>query len=255
MNYINAERVRKNKKGKTIIHDVMCKTVSGHRFIVEMQKGKKDDFLERSVYYTCRGVTDQISISTGNLDSSFKYMPVASVFMCNFNIRQLEEKLVSHFMLRDTESGWTLNSGVRTVYVQLPRFEKEWEECDSNFDKWIYLLKNMYRLKEFPEVSRKDEVFSRLERVASYAELSDEEKIAYEADLRWAGEYDEELATAKREAAEEGRAEGLVEGRAEGILAEKWETARLLSEKGMDVGFISEVTGLKESELKAKLKI
>ena len=53
----------------------------------------------------------------------------------------------------------------------------------------------MYSLKEFPEVSRRDEIFSRLERVASYANLTEEERIDYEGDLRWMSEYEEEIAT------------------------------------------------------------
>lgn len=56
LTYINTERVRERRGGKTIIHDVMCTTSTGHRFIVEMQKALKDDFIYRSMYYLCRGV-------------------------------------------------------------------------------------------------------------------------------------------------------------------------------------------------------
>ena len=268
--FINSERVRRNKKGKTIIHDVMCRTIGGHRFILEMQKGKKDDFLHRSVYYSFRGVTDQVSLSRDKKVSSYKYMPVTSVFMCDFQIRELEKKLVSHFMLTDTESKRILDAGFRSSYIQLPVFNKSWEDCINKFDKWIYLLKNMYTLKEFPEVSRKDEIFSRLERVANYANLTEEERIDYEADQRWMSEYEEELATAKREAAEEGRAEGIAEGRVEGRaegraegIAEgrvkgraegKWETANNLFRLGIDIETISRATEISIEELKARLK-
>ena len=244
--FLNSERVRRNRKGKTIIHDVMCHTVTGHRFILEMQKGKKDDFLHRSVYYSFRGVTDQISISKNRKVAGYKYMPVSSVYMCNFRVRQLEKKLVSHFMLTDTGTGWILDAGFRASYIQLPIFDKGWDECENNFDKWIYLLKNMYTLKEFPEVSRKDEIFSRLERVANYANLSEEEKIDYEADLRWVSEYEEEIATAKREAAAEAKAEGRAEG--------KWEDATNFFRLGVDLEIISKATGISLEDLQSKLK-
>lgn len=67
----------------------------------------------------------------------------------------------------------------------------------------------MHRLEESSEMSLKDEVFARLEKVANYANLSPAEQGAYEANIRWISEYDKEMATGRREA----RAEGLAEGR------------------------------------------
>ena len=32
---------------------------------------------------------------------------------------------------------------LRLVYLQLPLFEKEVAECENDFDRWIYALKNM----------------------------------------------------------------------------------------------------------------
>lgn len=258
--YINPERNRQTQRGKTIIHDVMCRTIKGHRFIIEMQKGKKDDFLYRSTYYTCRGVTDQVTIGSEK-KTKYNYLPIASVYVCNFNVRGLEKKLLSNFMWMDVETHALLTKDIRTAYIQLPQFNKKWEECENNFEKWIFLLKNMHKLKEFPEITRKDEVFSRLERVASYANMSEQERISYELDLKWASEYEEEIATAKREAAEEGRAEGRIEGRAEGIaegraegeLDQKWEDAKSFFECGVSLETISQATKLPIEELKEKL--
>ena len=249
--YSNSERVREKERGKTIIHDVICETEKGHKFILEMQKGKKDDFLYRSTYYTCRGVTDQVNIGTSGKGSPYKFLPVTTVYICDFDIRELDDKLTSVFMFRDIEGDRIINNGIRTAYIQLPRFKKGWDECENNFDKWIYILKNMYTFEEFPEMTRKDAVFSRLERVASYAQLAEEDKIAYEADLKWASEYREEIATAKREAAMEGRAEGLAQGRAE----ERWEMAKKLFDLGIDLKTISTASGLPIKELEDQLGV
>ena len=35
---------------------------------------------------------------------------------------------------------------VRMTYLQLPIFTKKVEQCDNDFDKWIYVLKNMETL-------------------------------------------------------------------------------------------------------------
>ncbi|MCH5243245.1 MAG: Rpn family recombination-promoting nuclease/putative transposase [Muribaculaceae bacterium] len=253
VNYLNSERVRDKERGKTIIHDVICQTQSGHRFILEMQKGKKDDFMHRSTYYTCKGITDQINIAKDQKGPKFKYLPVTSVYVCQFNVKGVEKKLVSHFMYKDVDTNHILNNGIRTTYIQLPEFDKEWEECKTKFEQWIYILQHMNEFSEFPVATRKDEVFSRLERVASYSALSEEDRIAYEADLKWASEYEEEIATAKREAAQEARTEGRAEGRAEGEKQKAVEVAKTAISMGLDDQAVQQLSGLPIEEIQ-KLK-
>ncbi|MCH5222911.1 MAG: Rpn family recombination-promoting nuclease/putative transposase [Muribaculaceae bacterium] len=260
LHYSNNERVRENPAGKTIIHDVICTTSSGHKFILEMQNSKHDDFLFRSTYYTYRGVTDQISISNPNR-RKYHFYPVVSVFMCNFNVPDLEKKLVSHFVTKDTETDFILKTGVRSAYIQLPEFNKTWEECTDNFDKWIFILKTMYTKQQFPKMSRKDEVFERLEKVSNYAALTSEEQVAYEADLLWIHDYEEGIETARRDAIKEGLEKGIEEGRAigraigkaEGKVEEKWEMAKNLFSLGIDLETIAKASNLPIEELKNKL--
>ncbi len=33
----------------------------------------------------------------------------------------------------------------------MPNFEKSIEELENNFDKWLYVIKNLSRLKKVPE--------------------------------------------------------------------------------------------------------
>ena len=54
---------------------------------------------------------------------------------------------------------------------------------------------------------------------------------------------------AVKEALAEGKAEGKAEGLAEGDARGKLETAKNLLKKGMDVSFISEVTGLSKEDI------
>lgn len=265
LTYINSERVRERTGGKTIIHDVICTTSTGHRFIVEMQKALKDDFIFRSMYYLCRGVTDQVKIYSKAEKKPYEFLPVVGVYICDFKIKGVDERICNFYMFSNTETGSILTSSLRCAYIQLPYFNKAWNECETKFDQWVFLLKNMYKLSEFPEQTRKDMVFARLEEVASYSALTEEEKVEYEADLRWANEYEEEIRSAKRAAAEEGREEGRAQGRAEGIAEgraegkaegrteEKWEMARNLHKLGINLDTISEASGLSKAELLEKL--
>lgn len=242
-------------KGKMIVHDVICETDKGHKFILEMQRARKDDFLERSTYYTCRGVTEQINMAQSGRKFKYSFLPVTTVYICNFMMDWLERKLKSHFMFRDTRTGHFLNNGIRTCYVQLPMFNKDWAECDNKFEQWIFLMKNMHKLEEFPKMSLKDEVFARLEKVASYANLTPQEQAVYEADVRWMSEYDEEIATERRYAREEGLAEGRAEGRKEGRAEGIWEMVENMLSMGMDLSTISNISKIEISEIKSRFNL
>ena len=126
--------------------------------------------------------------------------------------------------------------------IQLPLFKKTKEECVTGFDKWIYVLKNMEKLENLPFEDYKNQIFKRLESVASYAALTGEEKARYDEDWKWAADYNETMAYQYDQGLEQG------------IEQEKWQTAKILKDKGMDFDFISSVTGLSINTLRNHLK-
>ena len=105
----------------------------------------------------------------------------------------------------------------------------------------------------------KEQVFSRLEELAAVANLSLEDRIAYdkaldryrvsrivEEDAREAG-WKKGLAEGRAE----GHAEGKVEGRAEGKAEEKRAIARNMKAIGLTLEQIKTATGLTENEIEA----
>lgn len=68
---------------------------------------------------------------------------------------------------------------MRQVFIALPVFKKEEEECENDFERWIYTLKNMETLKRMPFKARKA-VFEKLEEIADVSSLSQEERRRYE---------------------------------------------------------------------------
>jgi predicted transposase/invertase (TIGR01784 family) len=117
----------------------------------------------------------------------------------------------------------------------MPSFTKEAEECENQFERWIYILKNMDTLTRMPWAAQ-NAVFQRLAEVAEVSKLSKEDRLAYDHALK---RYRDTL-NSLRGAKEDGRAEGLAEGRAEGILA----VARKLKAKGINMADIVDATGL-----------
>ena len=53
-------------------------------------------------------------------------------------------------MLMNKKSKEIFSDKLRLVYLQLPLFEKEVAECENDFDRWIYVLKNMETIKRLP---------------------------------------------------------------------------------------------------------
>ena len=113
----------------------------------------------------------------------------------------------------------------------------------------------------------KEQVFSRLEGLAAVANLSLEDRIAYdkaldryrvsrivEEDAReagWKKGLEEGRAKGHAEGHAEGKAEGKVEGRAEGKAEEKRTIARNMKAIGLTLEQIKIATGLTENEIEA----
>ena len=108
----------------------------------------------------------------------------------------------------------------------------------------------------------KEQVFNRLEELASVANLSLEDRIAYdkaldryrvsrivEEDAREAG-WKKGLEEGRAEGLIEGRAEGLAEGHAEGLLEGKKSVVSKLNAFGLSIEQIQEATGLTEKDIK-----
>ena len=148
-------------------------------------------------------------------------------------------------MLIDRHTGKVFNRKFRQIYIELPRFLKRKEDCENFFECWIYNLINMNKMDEI-SFKDKQEIFSRLEKVASQANLSDEERARYEAEWKIYNDYFNTIESAKKRANEEGRAEG----RAEGELKAKIESARKMKAMNFPTETICQITGLSLEEIK-----
>ena len=129
---------------------------------------------------------------------------------------------------------------VRLVYLQLPYFTKEAEECETIFEKIIYTLKHMDILQRMPWMAQ-NAVFKRLSEIAEVASLNSEERRKYDESLR---AYRDTIAVMEGQFTQ-GELKGRAEGRAEGILS----IARKMKQKGKSVHEIAEMTDLSPEEI------
>ena len=115
---------------------------------------------------------------------------------------------------------------------------------------WIYIIKNMEKLKEMPFVD-KNPVFRMLAEIGDLRKLTPEERELYDEDIKvmrdlYATQKWEEQ---KRMEIEKGRAEGREQGRAEGRAEGKLEIAKNLLAMGIPMDKVVQASGLTEEQI------
>ena len=125
---------------------------------------------------------------------------------------------------------------MRLIYLQLPYFTKELDDCETLFEKLIYVLKHMDVLQRMPWLAQ-NAMFQKLASIADVASLNQQERIAYDENLRI---YRDTIAVMEGQR-EEGRAEGRAEGR--------FANARNLLTNGIPMDIIIKSLGLTQDEI------
>ncbi len=268
--FLDKEQPALFEDDRSLIYDIYCETDQKENIIVEMQNKSQPYFKNRSIYYVSEAIARQ-----GEKGSGWKYHidAVYLVAFLNFCPMDFKKKFRTDAEMKDRESNETFSDKMRMTFMQLPLFTKEADECETDFEKWIYVLKNMETLTRLPWAA-KSSVFKRLEQIADVASLSRKERMKYDEGLRKYRDTLSVLEGAKQdglaEGRAEGRAEGLVEGRAEGLVEgraegraegrtegiqnEKAETVKRLAAIGADINTISIATGLSAEEVKLLMK-
>ena len=136
---------------------------------------------------------------------------------------------------------------MRLIFLQLPYFKKEAEECADNFERWIYVLKHMEALNRLPWTA-KDPIFERLAQISEISALTRDERIKYDAAIRYYRDNAHALEDAEevgeRKGWKRGHAAGVQQGMQQGIQQGFIETAKKLKAMGMSTSDIHIVTGL-----------
>jgi len=261
--FLNNEQLPEVKTERGIIYDIYCVTDTGERIIVEMQNREQPYFKDRALFYLSRAITQQAK--KGIWD--FQLDAVYGVFFMNFVMnKDIPAKIRTDVVLADRDTGKVFNGKFRQIFIELPNFNKEEDECSTDFERWIYILKHMDTLDRMPFKARKA-VFERLEKMASKANMTQEERAQYEEEWKFYNDYFNTLDFAQKKGLEEGRKKGLEEGleegkkegrkegrkegKEEGMLEARIETARKLKELGVATEAIASATGFSPDEIES----
>ena len=180
----------------------------------------------------------------------YQFVPVYVVCIMNFMPKEHEvTKFRTDVALREKSSDSIFSDKLRFIYLSLPFFDKSEEECETGFEKWIYVLKYMEVLERLPFTAQK-KIFDHLAKLADVRCLSSEEQEKYDESIKAADDYYSGLYGSYVEGEEKGMAKGIAKGRAEGELSKGLTIARNLLAMGMSWSQIMQATGLTEEELK-----
>lgn len=258
--FLNKERNGRSSADRALIYDIYCLTDSGEYIIVEMQNRKQDNFIDRMLFYTSRSIAEQ-----GEKGPMWQYdiKAVYGVAFMNFEDASLH-KFRTDAVITNRETGEVVSNKLRMIFLQLPLFIKsEPEECSSDFERWIYILKNMDTLDRMPYAA-KSAVFKKLSSIASLAELTPAERRKYDHAIKVmrdnytfeveAKKHLEEalqkgMAEGRVQGREEGRKEGLQKGKAEGKKEAIRQMVKNMLENGMSIDTISACTGIDANTL------
>ena len=158
-----------------------------------------------------------------------------------------KEKIRHHVQLCDTATHKVFYEKLEYIYVEISKFNKPLEELDTLYEKWLYALKNLYKLTQRPK-ELCDKVFDRLFEEAEIAKFTPQEMREYETSKMAYRDIKNSVDTAKREGIaegmEKGMKEGMEKGRAEGKHEANTETAQRLLAMGLSAEQVSKATQL-----------
>ena len=255
--FLNAEQLGDSYDDRRAVFDVYCMAKDGSRFIVEMQKAEQEYFKDRSVYYATAPIREQAKKGKWN----YHLEGVYTIGLLNFvfpNNEYPADSYIHEVKLKDTDDNHIFYDKLTFVYLEMPKFNKREDELETMFDKWMFALRNLYRLLERPKALQ-ERIFKRLFDQAEIAQFTPEERREYAESVKDYWDYYSTMQTAhkkgKAEGLAEGKAEGLAEGeakgRAEGRAEEKKENARRMKADGMAADLIAKYTGLTVDEIES----
>ena len=237
--YLNTEHLGSSPLDRRAIFDIYCENEKGEKFIVELQKAKQSYFKDRTLFYATFPIQEQAKQN----DWDFKLKAVYTVAILDFVFEEDKSDIHKYrydVKLTDIETCKVFYDKLTFIYLELPKFKKKIDELSTNFEKWLFVLKNLHKLNKIPD-QLKEERFEKLFAIAEVAHFTREELKSYEDSKKFYRDIKNSMDTAF----EEGKVEGKVEGKEEGKVEGKEEGLKQGELKGLKKGRIE---GLKEGK-------
>jgi predicted transposase/invertase (TIGR01784 family) len=180
LTYADKEQLPLTEYERKAIFDIYCTNAKGEKFIVEIQKAKQNFFKDRSVYYSTFPIQRQAQ--AGEWDYQLKAVYTIGILDFVFDENKNNTDVV-HFVQLKNQNCQVFYDKLTFIYLEMPKFQKTESELETDFDKWLYVFKNLHRLDNIPQ-RLQTKIFQKLFGEAELAKLKPTDIMAYEESLK-----------------------------------------------------------------------
>ena len=167
---------------RNVVFDLYCENEKGEKFIVELQKSKQTYFKDRVLFYSTFPIQEQAKKG----DWNYKLNSVYAIAILDFTFDDIDRDkvVVNRVKLMDIDTKKVFYEKYQFVFLQVPNFDKTLEQLETNFDKWLYIFKNLHKLDSLPE-KLQTKIFKKVFKIAEYTKLSREERVKYSDSIKY----------------------------------------------------------------------
>ncbi|MCL2598180.1 MAG: Rpn family recombination-promoting nuclease/putative transposase [Paludibacter sp.] len=201
--YLRPEQWGNFKTDRKAIFDIFCITENGEYFIVEMQRANQLFFRDRSIFYSTFPIQKQARKGTWDFRLKAVYMVAVLDFVLFDEFEEDKEYVVEHIQLVRMRTKTPYSNKLIFAFVELPKFKKTEEELTTNFDKWLYSIKNLSKLKDRP-ASVQGKIFEKLFELAEIKQLTEAEMETYKRSVLESNNVRNMVSYAREEGVEKG---------------------------------------------------
>ncbi len=135
------------KELKSSILDVRVADQRGISYIVEMQVEEPDGFEDRVQYYTAKQYSSQIEKG----EDYPKLNQVIFIGILDFNFFDDDIEYITRHRTVNIRTQKSTLKAMEYNFIELKKFDKSLQECNTLVDKWIYFIKNATNLDVIPQ--------------------------------------------------------------------------------------------------------
>ena len=180
LSFKQTENLPEISSERSAVFDIYCESELGSKFIVEMQKAKINFFKDRMVLYSSFPIKEQAE--KGEWD--YKLQPVYCIAILDFVFENGAQKndFFTNVQLKDQYCN-VFYDKLTFLMIEMPLFQKTETELKTQFDKWLYFLKNLENFNDIPSILN-EEVFLDGFRKAEMANFNALERDTYDLSLK-----------------------------------------------------------------------
>ncbi|MCD9020325.1 Rpn family recombination-promoting nuclease/putative transposase [Cohnella silvisoli] len=213
--------------------DIRAELASGEQINVEMQMLNRYNMVKRTLFYLAKLFT--ASIKAGEPYEKLK--KTITINLLNFELFPFERFHSTYHFYEDHEDRAMLTDALAVHFIEFPKFERAEKDKNIALHRWLLFMDEKLPEDQLKELMAMDPMIGKTEE---------------QLEMLSGKDYVRELAEARENAMRDwnssmsgSREEGIAIGKAEG----KTEMVLKMLAKGLDVAFISEVSGMSVQQI------